>query len=56
VQRGGKVIWTGTIDSLRRGKDDAREVLAGFECGIILDDYSELEVGDIVEAFSKVRV
>ncbi|HEV2237018.1 MAG TPA: translation initiation factor IF-2, partial [Ktedonobacterales bacterium] len=56
VQRGGKVIWTGAIDSLRRGKDDAREVLAGFECGIILDGYSELEVGDIVEAFSKVRV
>jgi translation initiation factor IF-2 len=56
VQRGGKVAWTGAIDSLRRGKDDVREVLAGFECGIILDGYSELEVGDTIETFSKVRV
>jgi translation initiation factor IF-2 len=56
VQRGGKVVWTGAIESLRRGKDDVREVLSGFECGIILDGYSDLEVGDIVEVFSKVRV
>jgi translation initiation factor IF-2 len=56
VQRSGKVVWTGPIDSLRRGKDDVREVLAGFECGIVLDGYSELEVGDVIETFSKVRV
>jgi len=56
VQRGGKTVWTGGIESLRRGKDDVREVLSGFECGIVLDGYTELEVGDIVEAFSKVRV
>jgi translation initiation factor IF-2 len=56
VLRGGKSVWTGPIGSLRRGKDDVREVLQGFECGIVLDGYTELEVGDIVEAFSKVRV
>jgi translation initiation factor IF-2 len=56
VQRGGKAVWTGAIDSLRRGKDDVREVAAGFECGIVLDGYSELEVGDVIDAFSKVRV
>ena len=56
VVRGGKPVWTGAIASLRRGKDDVREVLQGFEFGIVLDGYSELEVGDVVEAFSKVRV
>jgi translation initiation factor IF-2 len=56
VVRGGKPVWTGAIASLRRGKDDVREVLQGFECGIVLDGYSELEADDVVEAFSKVRV
>ena len=56
VVRGSKPIWTGGIESLRRGKDDVREVLAGFECGIVLDGFSETEVGDVIEAFSKVRV
>ena len=56
VQRGGKVVWTGAIASLRRGKDDVREVLQGFECGIVLDGYNDVESGDIIEAFSKVRV
>jgi translation initiation factor IF-2 len=56
VLRGGKVIFTGLIESLRRGKDDVREVAQGFECGIVLEDFNTLEMGDIVEAFSKVRV
>jgi translation initiation factor IF-2 len=54
--RNGKVIFTGSIASLRRGKDDAREVATGFECGISLEDFNQLEVGDVIEAFSKVRV
>jgi translation initiation factor IF-2 len=56
VQRGGQTVFTGLIESLRRGRDDVREVSQGYECGIILEDYNALEVGDIVEAFSKVRV
>src|SRR5579885_3057878 len=56
VQRDGKVIHTGTIESLRRGKDDAREVLQGFECGILIEDYNDFQVGDIIETFSMVRV
>ena len=56
VQRGGKVVFTGLIQSLRRGKDDVREVAQGFECGITIEDYNELEMGDIIETFSKVRV
>jgi translation initiation factor IF-2 len=56
VLRGGKPVYTGLIESLRRGKDDVREVLQGFECGILLEDYNDVQVGDIVEAFSMVRV
>ncbi len=56
VQRGGKTIYTGLIESLRRGKDDAREVTQGYECGVVLEDYNALEMGDIIETFSKVRV
>ncbi|MGZ3638559.1 MAG: hypothetical protein ACXVCX_12060, partial [Ktedonobacterales bacterium] len=56
VERGGKVVFTGLIESLRRGKDDVREVLQGFECGILLEDYNDMQVGDIVEAYSMVRV
>ncbi len=56
VQRGSTTVWTGGIESLRRGKDDVREVLQGFECGIVLAGFTELEAGDIIEAFSKVRV
>ncbi len=54
--RNGKALFTGGIASLRRGKDDVREVAAGFECGIALEDFNQLEVGDVIEAFSKVRV
>jgi translation initiation factor IF-2 len=54
--RKGKVVFTGLIQSLRRGKDDAREVAQGFECGIVLEDYNEVEAGDVIETFSKVRV
>ncbi len=56
VQRGGKVVFEGLIESLRRGKDDVREVLQGFECGILLEDFNETQEGDIIEAYSMIRV
>jgi translation initiation factor IF-2 len=56
ILRGGKVAHTGTIESLRRGKDDAREVLQGFECGVLVEDFNDFQVGDILETFSMVRV
>jgi translation initiation factor IF-2 len=56
VRRGNAVAYTGKIQSLRRGKDDVREVLQGFECGVVLEDYNDVEVGDIIEAYSQVRV
>ncbi len=49
--RDGVVIWKGTINSLRRFKDDVREVQQGFECGIGLSDFQDLRSGDLIETF-----
>ncbi|MCE7058305.1 translation initiation factor IF-2, partial [Algoriphagus sp. AGSA1] len=49
--RNNVVIWTGAIDSLRRFKDDVKEVKAGFDCGITLKSSIDLEVGDQLEVF-----
>ena len=52
VWRGGKVIETDKIDSLRRFRDDVREVAPNFECGIGLAGYNDLDEGDIIECFT----
>ncbi len=49
--RDGTIIWKGEISSLRRFKDDVREVAAGFECGIGLSDFQDLKPGDIIETY-----
>lgn len=49
--RGGIVVFTGKIDSLKRFKDDAKEVAQGYECGITLDRYNDVREGDTIEAF-----
>jgi translation initiation factor IF-2 len=49
--RNNIVVWTGEIDSLKRFKDDAKEVRAGLECGLSLKNYNEIEVGDTLEVF-----
>jgi translation initiation factor IF-2 len=54
--REGTVIWKGSITSLRRFKDDAREVAAGFECGIGLSDFQDLKDGDIIETFEEREI
>lgn len=51
VRRKDEVIWKGSISSLKRVKEDVREVQKGFECGILLNGYNALEVGDIIEAY-----
>ncbi|MFH2124369.1 MAG: translation initiation factor IF-2 [Pseudomonadota bacterium] len=51
VIREGVVLYTGKIGSLRRVKDDVKEVLTGYECGIGIDNYNDLLVGDTLEAF-----
>ena len=54
VRRGSKVIYEGTLDSLKRMKEDTREVNAGYECGIGVDKFNDWAEGDIVEAFQMV--
>ncbi|WP_017318995.1 translation initiation factor IF-2 [Mastigocladopsis repens] len=54
VRRNGKVIHEAVLDSLKRMKEDAREVNAGYECGVGLDKYNEWAEGDIIEAFQLV--
>jgi translation initiation factor IF-2 len=53
VYRGGRLIATDRIESLRRFRDDVREVANGFECGIGLAGFNDLEEGDIIECFTR---
>jgi translation initiation factor IF-2 len=54
--RDNVIIHEGRVDSLRRFKDDAKEVATGFECGIGLGNYNDLKVGDVIEAFTQEKV
>ncbi|HXJ65961.1 MAG TPA: translation initiation factor IF-2 [Actinomycetota bacterium] len=49
--RDGRVVWEGRIDTLRRFKDDVREVAEGFECGIGLENFQDIHEGDVIEDF-----
>ncbi len=53
--RDGVVVYTGKIASLKRFKDDVKEVAKGFECGIGLEKYNDIKVGDVIEAFEEVE-
>jgi translation initiation factor IF-2 len=55
VVRAGIVIWDGGISTLRHFKDEAREVKAGFDCGIALSGFQDFEEGDILEAYEVVE-
>jgi translation initiation factor IF-2 len=54
--REGVVVYDGRIGSLRRFKDDAKEVLAGFECGIGIEGFNDIQVGDVIEAYVKEQI
>ena len=54
--RDGVVIHTGELDSLKRFKDDVKEVKSGFECGLSLKNFNDINVGDVLEAFEQVEV
>jgi translation initiation factor IF-2 len=56
VLRKTEMVYDGKIASLRRGRDDVREVATGYECGIVLEDFTEFEEGDIIEAYAQERV
>lgn len=50
------VVWEGKLASLKRFKDDAREVASGYECGLSLENYNDIKVGDIIEAFEMEEI
>ncbi|MGE4264717.1 MAG: translation initiation factor IF-2 [Desulfovibrio sp.] len=54
--RDGVVIYTGQLSSLKRFKDDAKEVLKGYECGVGLENFNDIKIGDIIEAFETKEV
>ncbi len=54
--RDGIVVYTGHLGSLKRFKDDAKEVKAGQECGLNIDNFNDIKVGDIIEGFEEVEI
>ena len=54
--RDGIVIYTGELGSLKRFKDDVKEVATGYECGLNLANYNDIKVGDLIEAYEEVEV
>ena len=54
--RDSRVVWEGRIGSLKRFKDDAREVLAGYECGLGLENFNDIKPGDVIETFEMEAV
>ena len=53
--RNGAIIHEGKISSLKRLKDEVKEVKSGFECGIVIENYQDMKVGDIIEAYQMVE-
>jgi translation initiation factor IF-2 len=56
IVRDGIVVYTGELDSLRRFKDDVKEVNAGYECGLNIKNFNDIKVGDIIEGYEQVAV
>src|SRR5690554_2203817 len=54
--RDGIVIFTGVLDSLKRFKDDTKEVSSGYECGITIHNFNDIKVGDIIESYEEIEV
>ncbi|HNS30614.1 MAG TPA: translation initiation factor IF-2 [Tenuifilaceae bacterium] len=54
--RDGIVVYTGELGSLKRFKDDAKEVLNGFECGLNINNFNDIKVGDLIESYQEVEV
>ena len=54
--RDGIVIYTGDLASLKRMKDDVKEVATGYECGLSIQNYNDVKVGDIIESFEEIEV
>lgn len=54
--RDGIVVYSGELGALKRFKDDVKEVATGYECGISINNYNDIKVGDFIEAFEEVEV
>ena len=54
--RDGIVIYTGELGSLKRLKDDVKEVASGYDCGLNISNYNDVKEGDMIEAFEEVEV
>ena len=54
--REGVVVYTGVLDSLKRFKDDVKEVSKGYDCGMQIKNYNDIHIGDVIEAFQEVEV
>jgi translation initiation factor IF-2 len=55
VRRGEQVVYESTVNSLRRFKDDVKEVTSGYECGVGIKDFGDFEVGDTLEFFRREK-
>ena len=53
--RDGIVVYTGVLDSLKRFKEDVKDVQKGYECGLAIKNFNDIKVGDMVEAFEETR-
>ena len=56
VIRDGIVVYTGTLGSLKRFKDDVKEVAAGFDCGLNINGYNDIKIGDVIESYNIVEI
>jgi translation initiation factor IF-2 len=56
ILRDDVIIFTGELDSLKRFKDDVKEVKSNFECGLSLKNYNDIEVGDLLEVYEVVEI
>ena len=56
VIRDGVVMHTGELDTLKRFKDDVKEVAAGYECGLTIKNFNDIEVGDLIEGYEEIQV
>ena len=53
--RDNVVIHTGTLATLKRFKEEVKEVKSGFECGLMIENYSDIKIGDIIETYEEVK-
>ena len=56
IIREGVVVSSGVLSSLKRFKDDAKEVAKGYDCGLQVKNYNDIRIGDVIEAYSQVEI